>query len=506
MPPRHILVLLLTAVVSLSCHQIAARNQMANVVSMAGELIATQSLYPVDREQLLTSAIDGMLENLDVHSYYLSGTAADDRLEFLNQAYAGLGIHIRREPSNQSVLIVKPLFGSPAMEVGLAAGDQIVRIDGRAVAEIESFDEIRGLLKGAEGTQVQLDVQRWQADLQDWLSWSVSVVRRVIPTFTVVGDRPDDQGSWHFALEEQPEIGYVRIKQFGTRTVDELKQALAKIDGRVSGLILDLRENGGGLLEAAIGVCDHFLDRPDQVIVTIRNRQGEVQQAYGSSGEGVSRARVPMVVLVNGGSASASEIVAACFQDYGVATVIGEQTFGKGTVQTQFSLPRSRTFLNLTTASYWRPNGQNIHRMRWRSAAKNGPETEWGDPANGATDWGVRPSSEDLTIRLNVRDRAILAALYDRRELGLPLEEIEERMKETAEQIAAEQREAQEAGVGSPVNRAITEPPDQIQFDDPRPLTQRDPQLRRALELLTAAKPTIAGQGASPARPSLPQP
>jgi hypothetical protein len=144
--------------------------------------------------------------------------------------------------------------------------------------------------------------------------------------------------------------------------------------------------------------------------------------------------------------------------------------------------------------------------MRWRSAAKNGPETEWGDPANGATDWGVRPSSEDLTIRLNVRDRAILAALYDRRELGLPLEEIEERMKETAEQIAAEQREAQEAGVGSPVNRAITEPPDQIQFDDPRPLTQRDPQLRRALELLTAAKPTIAGQGASPARPSLPQP
>jgi len=490
MPPRHLLVILVTAVVSLSCYQIKTRNQMANVVAVAGELIATQSLYPVDREQLLTSAINGMLENLDVHSYYLSGTAADDRLEFLNQAYAGLGIHIRREPSNQSVLIVKPLFGSPAMEVGLAAGDQILRIDGRSVAEIESFDDIRSLLKGAEGTQVQLDVRRWQEDLQDWLAWSVSVARRVIPTFTVVGDRPDEQGGWYFTLEEFPQIGYIRIKQFGTRTVDELKQALAKIDGRVSGLVLDLRENGGGLLDAAIGVCDQFLQSPDQVIVTIRNRPGDVQQSYSATASRGLQSPVPVIVLVNGGSASASEIVAACFQDHGVATVIGEQTFGKGTVQTQFSLPRSRTFLNLTTASYWRPDGRNIHRMRWRAAEKN---LALGEAATSdeSADWGVRPNRDDLTIQLNLRDRAILAALYDRRELGLPLDEIEERMKETAQQIAEAQREADASEDGPPPVRAATEIPDQIQFDDPRPLPQRDPQLRRALEWFSQTRPSL---------------
>jgi carboxyl-terminal processing protease len=486
MPPRHILVILLAAATSFACYQIAAKNRMANIVATAGELIATQSLYDVEREQLLTSAINGMLENLDVHSYYLSGAAADDRVEFLNQAYAGLGIHIRPEPSNKSVLIVKPMFGSPAMEVGLAAGDQILSIDGRRVAELESMDDVRALLKGPEGTQVQLDVQRWQPATQDWLSWSVSVSRRLIPTFTVVGDRPDDQGGWHFNLEDHPQIGYIRLKQFGSRTVEEMRQALATVDGKIDSLILDLRENGGGLLDAAIGVSDMFLDSPEQVIVTIRDRNGEIQQAFmGSPTTGLSR-KVPIVVLVNGGSASASEIVAACFQDHKIATIVGEQTFGKGTVQTQYSLPRARTFLNLTTASYWRPDGRNIHRMRWRSEKKNGAMSA----AEKIDDWGVRPDRLDLTLRMNNRDRAILAALWDRRELGLPLDEIEDRMKETAAQIAAAEKAAREAGE-LPPQKTTDEPADQIQFDDPRPLTERDPQLQRAIQVLAPSSPVV---------------
>ncbi|MBL8855854.1 MAG: PDZ domain-containing protein [Planctomycetaceae bacterium] len=486
MPPRHILVILLAAVTSFACYQITARNRMASIVATAGELIATQSLYDVDREQLLTSAVNGMLENLDVHSYYLSGAAADDRVEFLNQAYAGLGIHIRPEPSNKSVLIVKPLFGSPAMEAGLAAGDQILSIDGQPVAELNA-DEVRARLKGPEGTQVQLDVQRWQPETQDWLAWSVSVARRLIPTFTVVGDRPDEQGGWHFQLEDQPRVGYIRIKQFGTRTVEELEQALAKIDGQVDSLILDLRENGGGLLDAAIGVCDLFLDSPEQVIVTIRDRQGEIQQAYfGSPKKGLT-SPVPVVVLINGGSASASEIVAACFQDHKIATIVGDQSFGKGTVQTQFSLPRARTFLNLTTASYWRPDGRNIHRMRWRSEEKNDSIKE----TENTEDWGVRPDRPDLTVRLNMRDRAILAALWDRRELGLPLDEIEERIKETAEQIAAAEKAAREAGE-LPPQKPADQPADQIQFDDPRPMSERDPQLQRAVQVLTKAATPVA--------------
>lgn len=486
MPPRHILVILLAAVTSFASYQISAKNRMASIVATAGELIASQSLYDVDREQLLTSAIDGMLENLDVHSYYLSGTAADDRVEFLKQAYAGLGIHIRREPSNKSIVVVKPLYGSPALEAGLEAGDQIIRIDGQAVAELESVDDVRTLLKGPEGTQVNLDVQRWQPATQDWLSWSVSVPRRMIPTFTVVGDRPDAQGSWHFQFEDQPQIGYIRIKQFGSRTVEELQQALAKIDGKVESLVLDLRENGGGLLDAGVGVCDLFMDSPDQVIVTIRNRQGEIQQSFlSTSVKGLSRS-VPIVVLINGGSASASEIVAACFQDHQIATIVGEQTFGKGTVQTQYSLPRARTFLNLTTASYWRPDGRNIHRMRWRSEEKNGEiKAQEKDE-----DWGVRPERPELTIRTNLRDRSILAALWDRRELGLPLDEIEERMKETAAQMAAAEKAAQEAGE-LPAQKPTDQPADQIQFDDPRPLTERDPQLQLAIQVLNGTRPNL---------------
>lgn len=456
---------------------------MANIVATAGELIATQSLYEVEREQLLSSAVNGMLENLDVHSYYLSGSAADDRIEFLNQAYAGLGIHIRPEPTNKSVLIVKPLFGSPAMEAGLKSGDQILQIDGQSVADL-SPDEVRGLLKGQEGTVVKLDVQRWQPDKDEWLAWSVSVTRRLIPTFTVVGDRPDEQGGWYFSLEDHPRIGYIRIKQFGTRTAEELSQALTKIDGQVDSLIVDLRENGGGLLDATVDVCDLFLDSPEQVIVTIRNRQGQIQQTFsGSPNKGLSQS-IPMVVLINGGSASASEIMAACFQDHKIAKIVGEQSFGKGTVQTQYSLPRARTYLNLTTASYWRPDGRNIHRMRWRSAEKNGAEKK----LEQDTDWGVRPDSPELTHRLNVRDRSILAALWDRRELGLPLDEIDERMKEAEAQIAAAEKAAQEAGE-LPAPKPEDQPTDQIQFDDPRPLSQRDPQLKLAIEVLSKASP-----------------
>ena len=437
MLPRHLLVIVLTALVSLSCYQITARSRMASIVAVAGELMTSQSLYPVEREELLKSAIEGMLENLDVHSYFLTGSAADDRVEFLNQAYAGLGIHIRREVETGHVLIVKPLFGSPAMDAGLIAGDQIVGINGQPVSEIESFDDIRGMLKGPEGSEVQLDIQRWQEDKQDWLKWSLSVPRRVIPTFTVVGDRPDDVGGWHYDLQDRPSVAYIRIKQFGSRTVEELRAALGQVDGKAEQLILDLRENGGGLLEAAIGVCDLFVDDPQRVIVTIRDRDGKVQQQYNATDSRALKTAVPMVVLVNRGSASASEIVAACLQDHGLATIVGEQTFGKGTVQTQFSLPRARTFLNLTTASYWRPDGRNIHRMRWRSESKR-PAADMVDPEQ-ETEWGVRPARAAHEMPLNMRDRAFLVAIYDRRELGLPLEDVEDRLKELEVQIAASQ-------------------------------------------------------------------
>jgi len=478
MPPRHLIVIALAAIICLSCYQISSRNRLATVFAYASDLIVNQSLYPVDREQLMHSAMDGMMENLDVNSHFLVGAAAEQRMEFLNQSYAGLGIHIRRDPTNQSIVIVMPLHGSPAREVGLMPGDQIIGIAGLPVDQLDSMEEVRNLLKGPEGTQVDLEVQRWQSDSQQWKPFQVSVQRRIIPTYNVVGDRPDGNGSWHFTMESAPQIGYIRIKQFGGRTAEELQQALEKIDGQVAGLILDLRENRGGLLEAAVKVSDMFLDQPERVIVSIRDREGQERQTFYSTDERPLRSRFPIVVLVNYGSASASEIVAACLQDHGMATVVGQRTYGKGTVQTQFALPQARTFLNLTTASYWRPNGENIHRMRWRSREKRAEAERLAD---GNLSWGVQPRAPQDHIPLNARDRRVLEMMYDNRQLGLPLDDVDDSLKQALDRLGTQIDDELENGLsGEPTS----ELPSQIFWDDPQPLDQRDPQMRRALQQL----------------------
>lgn len=203
-----------------------------------------------------------------------------------------------------------------------------------------------------------------------------------------------------------------------------------------------------------------------------------------------------MVVLVNRGSASASEIVAACLQDHGLATIVGEQTFGKGTVQTQFSLPRARTFLNLTTASYWRPDGRNIHRMRWRSESKR-PAADMVDPGQ-ETEWGVRPASAAHEMPLNMRDRAFLVAIYDRRELGLPLEDVEDRLKELEVQIAASQAElggeAESAGSDGEPKQRTDDLPDRVVLDWTLPLERQDPQLGLALDVLGGRVNTVPNE------------
>jgi carboxyl-terminal processing protease len=202
----------------------------------------------------------------------------------------------------------------------------------------------------------------------------IEIVRDVIQVASVLGDTRNADGSWDYFLEGRDRIGYVRINVFGRDTVEELQNVLRRlVEQGMRGLVLDLRNNAGGRLDAAIDICDLLI--PSGEIVTMRGRHGRILRAYQATGN-APFTDFPLAVLVNQVTASASEIVAACLQDHGRAVVVGQRTYGKGTVQEIIDLRPSQGELKLTTASYWRPTGRNIHR-----------EQNAGD----SDAWGVRP-------------------------------------------------------------------------------------------------------------------
>jgi carboxyl-terminal processing protease len=266
--------------------------------------------------------------------------------------------------------VMSPLFGSPAYEAGILAGDQILKIDGQATQGLSLKDAVERL-RGKLGEPVTLTVlhegKKEPVDL--------TIVRAVIKVNTVLGDTRNADGSWNFFLQGRDRIGYLRITSFAENTADEMREALQwLVDHQMQGLILDLRNDPGGFLDKAVEICDMFID--SGVIVTTRRRHGEVCQTFEATGSG-AHSGFPMAVLINKFSASASEIVAACLQDHNRAVLVGQRTFGKGTVQELIHLEAGQGVLKLTTASYWRPSGKNINRHKG---------------AGEKDDWGVRPN------------------------------------------------------------------------------------------------------------------
>jgi len=227
-------------------------------------------------------------------------------------------------------------------------------------------------MRGRSGTAVRLKIRRAGADKP----LAMEIVRETIRIPSVLGDRRKADGVWVYTLARDPRIGYIRIVTFGEKTVGELESALGTLHMEsVRGLVLDLRDNGGGLLRSAVGVCDFFLPA-GKTIVSIRRRDGILDTVETSTGRGIYLDR-PLAVLINRYSASASEIVAACLQDQHRAIVVGQRSWGKGTVQNLIPIESGKSLLKLTVASYWRPSGKNIHRLK---GAKEG-------------DWGVSPDA-----------------------------------------------------------------------------------------------------------------
>jgi len=295
---------------------------------------------PVDDKTLLNSAIDGMLSGLDPHSSYLRKEALDDLQESTRGEFGGLGIEI--EMQNGFVRVITPIDDTPALKAGVEAGDLIIKIDDHTVNGL-SLQEAVNFMRGKPDTDVTLTVAREKLPKP----LEITITRAIIKV-TSVKNR---------SLE--PGYGYIRITQFQVQTGSDLVKAINKLrkeNQQLKGLVLDMRNNPGGVLNGAIEVSDAFLT--DGLIVYTNGQQPNSELRFNASSKDPSQG-VPLVVLINGGSASASEIVAGALQDHKRAIILGTQSFGKGSVQTVLPLTNDSA-LKLTTARYFTPSGRSI--------------------------------------------------------------------------------------------------------------------------------------------------
>jgi carboxyl-terminal processing protease len=378
MPRRNLYLLAAAVLVSAVCYLQADSayrsryGRMYETFTDVLEKIDTRYIEKVDGRELFEGAIRGMVAELDdPNSAYYNPHAAALSDSSLKQQFGGIGIEVLFDRQTKQLTIVTPLPNSPAFEAGLLPGDKILEIEDHSTKDM-TIDDATVLLRGKPGTVVRLKVLH-----EDQTEPTDVVVRRaIIKTETVVGYRRTADGSWSYLLPLEPKIAYVRIAMFATNTVEELKAVLERLQSeKIEGLVLDLRNNGGGLLTAAEDVCNMFVRQG--VIVTTRGRDGVELSEHKADGS-APFAEVPMAVLINGLSASGSEIVAACLQDHGRATIVGTRSFGKGTVQDVLYLEDGKSQLRLTVASYWRPSGKNIHRFR---------------KAKETDEWGVKPDA-----------------------------------------------------------------------------------------------------------------
>jgi carboxyl-terminal processing protease len=375
MSQRNFLLLLLTTVVSYVCYLQGAQDPYGRYVASGLRAIEDNSLDPVPSRELFDDAMEGMVKALqdhgDQHSQFLSEAKAGQLRNEIHQQVGGIGEHaaLIGEPP-QLMIVGPPDPGTPAAKANLTPGVRISQIDGTTTDGI-ALDDALAMLRGAPGSTLRLQVERSPEAKPE----EIELVRAVIPVESILGDRRASDGQWVFTLEDDPRVAYIRIVAFGERTAYEFSNVMKRLESEgVKAIVLDVRDNAGGSLSAAVAICEMLLPA-GKTIVETRGRDHELRQRYASTSDGLYR-DLPVAVIVNQRSASAAEIVAACLQDYGRAAVVGERSFGKGTVQQLVPLESGRSLLKLTWASFWRPNGTNVHRAR------------------GATEsdaWGVQP-------------------------------------------------------------------------------------------------------------------
>ncbi len=380
MPKRNIVWLLIGAVVVVlllkAPESIVRRDQLYTQFGPLLDVrvqVRKHYVEEVDDAALLRGAIDGMLNRLDPYTMYFDEQEYEQFHQRTQGQFSGIGIEVGQGRSG-GLVVISPIEGSPAFHAGLRAGDRITRIDGRDTSNMSLAQGVR-LIQGRAGTSVTLTIYRPATDT----TAEKVITRGLVTVRTVRGWARDDKWRWDYLIDPEHRIGYIRISGFEAQTAEQFDEALTELRSRqdLAALVIDVRDNPGGLLDVVSSIVNRFI--AEGVIVSTRGRFSPEKVYTATRDE--KYPPFPLAVLVNGGSASAAEILAGALQDHGRAVVVGEPTFGKGSVQELIQLENNNGAVKLTTAYYYLPKGERIHGR------------------------GIQP---DVLVELSPRERAML--------------------------------------------------------------------------------------------------
>lgn len=352
--------LLRTAGPQPSRQDLAAGRTLADIRSV----VRARYVEEVNPAELDQAAINGLTSRLDRHTIFIPPSHSQDFVRYLDGNFVGIGVRLSVSADGK-ILITSPIDGGPAFEAGVEAGDRITHVEGIDVTG-KSLDDVANLVRGPVGSRVNITFEK-----ADGSSKTLAIERREVHVPQVVGVSRTSGADWNWWLDENLRIGYVGLRQFSNDIHTEFISRVRELRNQnLAALVIDLRTNGGGRLDAAVAIADLFID--SGVIVSTRGRASPEITHLATAADTITD--LPLVVLVDGSSASASEILAGALQDHRRATIVGSQTYGKGSVQE--TIPLDGGILNLTVAYYYLPSGRLVHRK---------PD---------ATDWGVRPDVE----------------------------------------------------------------------------------------------------------------
>lgn len=396
MPTKNLYFVLIVVLLSIF---ISSKTSLKSQIALqVAKQLQKHCLETPSSDQLFQGALSGMTAAVgdDRYTEYIPPRAKNEYMLELQGQYAGVGLTNFIQDSKTGEFYFVPLRNSPAHKAGLQLGDRIVEIEGNNVSDMSIID-LTNLLRGEENTSVAIKIRPRSSLVEFQSSTSepsetvvhnnsvsstqedvvesnelrdVTLVRAVVQQDIVSGDRIDSHGNWIYTLKDYSDIGYICINEFTDSTGRQTYEAINELERQgVSKIIMDFRGNPGGMLRDAVDICNEFLSDGSPIVET-RNKKGSVARYVANR---YPRRRFNVAILIDGGSASASEIVSAALQDAGVAKIIGERSYGKGTIQGIFELPGNLGVLRMTTASFWRPSGNPIHRKK---GAKE--DDEWG--------------------------------------------------------------------------------------------------------------------------------
>ncbi len=385
MPLRNLLILFAVSAVCIAC-AIQSRNLRYGIkVGQAIRMVEDYYVNEVDPQELYVAAMEGVVSKLDQFSDFIPPQQYKEFQSTIEQHFGGVGITVEGPPTVNRLTVVAPIPNTPAYKAGIQAGDMILEIDGQTTEGLET-NKATKLMRGPVGKPVELVVRR----MDSAETISLSIPRAEIDIASVYGDHIREDSQWDYFLQEDPRIAYIRITMFGEKTVDEFRTALHEVRDDAKAVVIDLRFNPGGVLPAAVQMCDMLVDQG--VILRTKGRRPVFDNEFPAEPSMEIDKKIPMIVLVNGDSASASEIMAGCLQDLCRARIAGTRSYGKGTVQQVFELEDDTSALKFTTARFLRPSGKNIHRT---------------ESMKESDEWGITPEPS-LTVPMTDLEQVYL--------------------------------------------------------------------------------------------------